>query len=168
MTFSTLLSPLRAAWNERTAREQALLAGLALLVVALATWFFALAPAMGARADARAEFERAVRDHRTFAGELARYRVLAESLEDRAETGRPLRTLAGEYARRSELAITRVLPDETGRLNVWVENVSDAALFGWLADLAEDEGITAERVTVDREGDGIVRAQVLLARGAPA
>jgi len=166
--LSPILAPARAAWSERTAREQALLAGLAVLVAALGLWFFALQPALAARADARAEFERAVSDHRAFSTELARYRVLAASLEDRAETRRPLRTLAGEYARRRDLAITRVLPDETGRLNVWVDNVTDAALFGWLADLAENEGIVAERASLDREGDGVVRAQVLLARGGAA
>lgn len=166
--LAPLLSPLRAVWAERTAREQALLAGLAAVLLVLAAWFLALGPAMSVRAEARAGFADAVEDHRRFAADLARYRALAADAETRAEAGRPLRTLAGEYARNHELAISRVLPDEDGRLNVWVENVSEAALFSWLADLASEEGVTAARVTIDREGDGVVRAQVLLERGGAA
>ena len=52
MSQTTLFTPLIKAFQARTAREQALLAGLAVLVVLTIAWFGVLAPAMSWRADA--------------------------------------------------------------------------------------------------------------------
>lgn len=158
------LEPARAAWTERTAREQALLALAGLLIAVTLIWFAALKPALDHRADARAEFTAAAEAYRAMDAGLREYRARAAALDAAPGDARPLRTVAGVYARERDLAITRVLPDETGRLNVWLDNVTDQALFDWLADLEREEAVVARRVTLDREGDGVVRAQVLLAR----
>lgn len=163
MNFDTLLTPLRTSWSERTGREQALLAGLGVFVLVLVLWYGVMSPAFAWRDQAERTHNAAVEDYERLLSDLARYRVLAAS----ANTSRssvPLRSLVGRSANERELAITRVQPLEDGGLSVWMDSTPADKMMAWLLDLSREEGVIADRVSLDREGEGIVRAQLLLRR----
>ncbi len=168
MTREELLAQPRRLWIERTPREQGLIAAAAVLLAGLIVWQGVLAPAAAYRDAERARYEAAVEAHRELVSGIVLHRRLAARAEDGGGTApsRPLRTVVGRSAEDSGLAITRVRPDETGRLTVWMDNVRGDRLVEWLAELAREENIAVSRLTLDAEGDGRVRAQILLARGA--
>jgi type II secretory pathway component PulM len=164
MTGSDRLAPLKAAWAERTVREQGLLAGLGALLLAVIVWYGLLAPTLSWRSEARADHEAAMARYETMLTGLARYGAEVQSAAQ-PRAGAALRTVVGTSAAQRELAISRVQPLEDGRLGVWMEGVSDDALLAWLVALSRDEGVRVDQISLDREGDRLVRAQMVLTRG---
>ena len=79
-----------------------------------------------------------------------------------------MRTLADRTARERGLSISRVQPLEDGRLGVWLEQADADAMMGWLNTLSREHGVSAVRVSVDRESDARVRAQLTLSRAGGA
>jgi type II secretory pathway component PulM len=167
MTGSDRLTPIKAAWTERTVREQAMLAGLGALLVGVIVWYGVLSPALSWRSDARADHEAAVARYETMLAGVARYRAEVETAAQ-PRAGAALRTVVGTSAAERQLAISRVQPLDDGRLGVWMEGVSDDALLAWLVALSRDEGVRVDQISLDREGDRLVRAQMVLVRGGGA
>lgn len=165
MTLNETLAPVRAAWAERSAREQILLAGLAAFLAGVILWFAVIGPALSWRAEAGRVHAAAVEDYETLLSGVARYRALTrEAAESSAQGSAPLRTLVGASASARQLPISRVQPLDDGALGVWLEAAPADRLMAWLADLAREEGVRVERASFDREGDNIVRAQLTLRR----
>ncbi len=161
------LAALKSAWAERTSREQILVACAGALLVAVMAWYGVLSPALSARAEARQSHARAVESFETMVAGVARYRAeVAAADQPRATTA--LRTIVGTSANERDLALSRVQPLEDGRLGVWLEGVSDDALMAWLLALAREEGIRVDQISIDREGDRLVRAQMVLTRSGGA
>lgn len=163
MTWTERLAPVRAYWVERTSREQIMLASLAALLVLVIAWFLILAPAKAWRAEAERDFVRQAESYERVVVGLARYRDLSAGAAADANARAPLRTIIGRTATERDLAISRVQPLDDGRLSVWLDNVEADTLMAWLAALSRDDGVRIDRVSLDREGDGLVRAQLLLA-----
>lgn len=165
MSWSERLAPIRAAWSERTAREQALLAGAAGLIACLAAWYAIVGPALSWRAESQRDFTASVERFEIMVEGTTRYRALAAGADQSRTSGAPLRTVIGRTANSQGVAISRVQPLDDGRLGVWLDTVEADALMAWLSVLASEEGVRIDRVSLDREGDGVVRAQLLLAGG---
>lgn len=168
MTVSEILAPARAAWAERSAREQMMLAGLATVLTGLVLYFGVLSPALSWRAEAQREHTAAVADYETLLAGVARYRALASEAQA-ASGGAPLRTLVGSTATARQLPITRVQPLDAGGLGVWFDAAPADRLLDWIAALSREEGVVVDRASFDREGDNLVRAQIIVRRpgGAP-
>lgn len=172
MTRDEMIGQVRRAWAERTAREQSLLMAGSALALVLAAWVFALSPVLSWRAEAKREYAASVAEHAEMGAGLARWRALSE--REAADGGggeaagedQALRTLVARAAREGGIPVTRVLPDEQGRLNVWIDPAPAPDLMAWLDDLSRTEGVRASRISLDRGEAGTVRAQLLLARGA--
>lgn len=165
--MTALMTTLKAAWGERSAREQVLLAGLVALLAITLVWFAILAPAFAWRDGAARAYDSAVADYESLLDGLALHATLSAGLggEGSAE---PLRTLVGASAGERSLSISRMQPLEDGGLGVWFDAAPADVLMSWLADLSSQDGVLVERVSLDREGDGVVRAQLLLRRpGGP-
>jgi len=167
MTLSEILAPARAAWAEREAREQVLLAGLGALLAVLVLWYGVLSPALSWRGEAQRVHDAAVADYETLLNGVARYRALSADMQT-AGGGAPLRTLVGSSATARELPISRVQPLDDGGLGVWFDTAPADRLMAWLADLSREDGVVVERVSLDREGDNIVRAQIIVRRAGAA
>lgn len=161
----SFLNTLGAAWAERSAREQLLLGGLGTILLVLSLWYGVAAPLIDFRNASRAAYVDSVDRYRDLSLGIARYQTLAndDPTLDRADD-RPLRTLVSERAAAMALPLSRMVPDEAGRLNVWTENADAERLMTWLADLEQGHGIITVRANIDREGDGRARAQIVLER----
>lgn len=167
MSQMTLFSPLHKAFQARTPREQVLLAGLAVLLLLTVLWFGVLAPAINWRSDAAQRYANAAEGYETLLVQASEYRARSAQAVTAGDR-EPLRTLADRTARERGLSISRVQPLEDGRLGVWMEQSDADALMGWLSVLAREHGVSAERVSLDRENDNRVRAQLTLVRAGGA
>lgn len=160
-----VIETLRTAWAERSAREQWLLAGLSAIILILVLWYLLVSPLMGFRNEARAAYVDSVERYRSLSAGIARYEVLYISADLRAASdNRPLRTIVAERAADLNLSLSRMVPDDQGRLNVWTESAEAPRLMQWLADLEQQHAIVAIRATINREGSGMARAQIVLER----
>lgn len=172
MTRGELIGHARRAWAERTVREQTLLLAGCALALACVVWVFAVSPVLGWRSEAKRDYAASVAEHAEMGAGLARWRTLSEresvggGAGEAAGEDTALRTLVARAAREGGIPVTRVLPDEQGRLNVWVDPVAASELMGWLDGLSRSQGVRASRISLDRGEAGTVRAQLLLARGA--
>ncbi|PIW29974.1 MAG: hypothetical protein COW29_05270 [Rhodobacterales bacterium CG15_BIG_FIL_POST_REV_8_21_14_020_59_13] len=161
----SLLNFLGAAWAERSAREQILLGSLSLVIGFLALWYLVAAPLVEFRNTSRAAYTDSVERYRELSVGIARYQALLSEEGRRASAdNRPLRTIVSERAAAMELPLSRMVPDEAGRLNVWTGNADAERVMNWLADLEQRHAIVAIRANIDREGDGRARAQIVLER----
>ncbi|MBL4544765.1 MAG: type II secretion system protein M [Oceanicaulis sp.] len=57
---------------------------------------------------------------------------------------------------------------QNGRLGVWMEQADANAVLAWLDALAREQGVVVERISLDREADERVRAQLTLRRVSEA
>lgn len=163
--MTSFLSLLGAAWAGRSPREQILLGALSLVIGALVLWSLVAAPLIEFRNTSRAAYVDSVERYRELSVGLARYQAVAgEAGRAASADDRPLRTLVAERAAAMDLPLSRMVPDEAGRLNVWTGNADAGQLMDWLADLEQRHAITAIRANIDREGDGRARAQIVLER----
>lgn len=161
-----MLTAIRNSWAERSPRERWLLAILSLTLLGVAAWYLAAAPLIEFRNQSRAGYVDSVDRYRAIAAGIGRYQSLLDDEAVRAaRDDRPLRTIVAERASARQLPLSRMVPDDAGRLNVWTENADGALLMAWLAELEQRYAIVAVRVSIDREGAGRARAQILLERG---
>tara|TARA_R110002096_G_scaffold270628_1_gene464449 strand:- start:1144 stop:1641 length:498 start_codon:yes stop_codon:yes gene_type:complete len=162
--MTALMTRVLALWAGRSTREQALMAGLGLILAGLVIAYGAVLPASSYRSDSRVRYEasaeRYLRTEAALASVAGRAGPSAPSTSDR-----PVRTVASERAAAHGLAISRVLPDGDDRLNVWIESGLAESLTDWLTDLDRNHSIQVERLTIDRRGDRVVSAQIVLTRG---
>ena len=163
MSGQDVLTPVRRAFLARTVREQTLLAGLAALLALTLIWFGILGPVISWRSDALRDFSRSAEGYETLLVQIEEYRALAAQITA-PEDQEPLRTVADRTARERALAISRVQPLEDGRLGVWMEQADANAVLAWLEALAREQGVVVERISLDREADERVRAQLTLRR----
>lgn len=167
MDLSALLATPARVWAERSAREQTLIAIAAGLGLVFLVWTVIMSPAAHYRAGAQAAYEAAVESHRELVSGIVLHRRLAAGgAEAGAGSGGPLGVIIAQSSAERSLAITRVQPDENGQITVWLDSVDAEALMDWLVMLAREEGVAIARATLDREGDGRVRAQIVLGRSA--
>ncbi|TRO95551.1 type II secretion system protein M [Glycocaulis profundi] len=162
----TLMAAPGRAWRTRTAREQTLLAGSATVLAAVLGWTLAVQPLLTFRDGAQTRYAAAMAEHLEIHQGLERHRALAATATEYDDRGLPLRAVVAQGAARAGVTLARVLPDESGRLNVWIESADPGALMGWLEALSADSAITATRASIDRAAPGSdqVRAQLLLER----
>jgi type II secretory pathway component PulM len=154
-----------AALNERTLREQMLLAAMAVLALGLLFYLLIARPVITYHETSRSAYLDAMGRYRALEAGLADYARFSDQARARPDDDRPLRSVIGATALDRDIQIARILPDEEGRLNVWIDRIPSADLMAWLIDLEQRFGIAASRVTIDRESDDVVSVQLVLSRG---
>ncbi|MFC4724580.1 type II secretion system protein GspM [Glycocaulis abyssi] len=156
---------LQSRWQRLSVREQGLLIIAAALVTACLVWLAAFQPVLNWRDSARAAYTAAADDYRQIGAGAARLAALTASGEDTALEREPVRSVVAGSASRAGIVLSRVLPDDAGRLNVWIDGVDGPRLMGWLETLSRDHGVIVVRAGIEQAGQGAqVRAQLLLAR----
>ena len=113
---------------------------------------------------ARDDYAASMRLYRVLEADVETYLALREADPAAGQTGQSLRAVAGAMALQYDLSLARMVPGEDGSLTVSVERAQSVQLMRWLIGLEERYGIQVASSTVDREGDGIVSASVVLQR----
>ena len=158
-------------WDERSTREQGLLVVMITALVLAGIWYGVFQPVSDFKARQYQRYVGAVELHREVVARINQYQAQSASQDAAANSTanqQPMRSVVGNRANANNVAISRVLPDDQGRLNVWVTNVPAQALMTWLVDMAQNDNIHAQNVIMDGENEGVISAQILLARGGGA
>jgi general secretion pathway protein M len=157
-------------WNERTARERAIIALGASVLAAMLLFQGALKPLWALRASAEQSHAAAV----AYLSDVEVAARAARTLKAAASTRSPLldggvRATAAATAQAAGLAIARLQPLNDGAVEFWLEDASSPQVFSWLVALSETYGIVVVKADLRRgSSDGKVRANVALsAAGGP-
>lgn len=139
----------------RTPREQAMLIGLAVVVLGLVVFYGVVQPLNGWRAAAAERRAEAAEATRRIAAAEARIRPGATSDPARlAEVAGPLAEAQG--------LIVELTPGEDGGLAFSAQQAPTAALFSWLAALEDQHNIETVAISVTENADATLQAQGLL------
>lgn len=151
-------------WLDRSARERAMLIGVAGITIVLMLFQFALRPLLSFRQSAAANYESAaliLSEVESAAQEIA----ALQSVVATGSGGVPRVTISTTAAQLS-LTITRLQPHEGAGLDVWLDNLAPVAVFKWIDILYHQHGISVVRASVQKNADGAtVNAQFTFSTG---
>jgi general secretion pathway protein M len=150
-----------AWWSGRTPREQAMLAIMGALLALFAVWFLIVAPLGRATERAQAREARA-------AASLAAVEAAASEIEA-MRAGRSAASAAAVRTAAEAAGVTLTSAEDSGdgTVTAAVEAAQPAALFAWLATLEREQGVAPRQLSVGKNPDGTVSAEMLLAGAAP-
>ena len=163
--MSAILKRLGESWSGLTLREQGLLVVMSVLLAGVLVYLTAVQPMMRFHAEGRDAYVNALGRYRTLEAGIGEYRLRSAGAASQASPTGPLTSLVGRTARARDIQLARVLPDDDGRLNVWIDRALTRELMDWLVELEQDYGISVTRITLDRTADEFVSAQFILSRG---
>lgn len=155
-----------AYWRGLSVREQGLVLAASLLISAMLVWLVIVQPLVSWRDSARAVYADNAVTYFAVANGIARLNAL-QGADTAAPAGErePVRSAVAGAASQAGIVLSRVLPDEAGRLNIWIDAAEPVTLMRWLEALSRDHGVVVVRANLEQTGAGPLRAQLLLARG---
>ena len=162
--MTMILTRFNTLWQSRSEREKLLLCAMGGLFAVLLVRVAIVRPLAGFHARARDDYAASMQLYRVLEAEVETYLALREGDPATEQAGQSLRSLAGALALQHDLSLARMVPGEDGSLTVNVDRAQSTQLMRWLLALEERHGIQVSSSTIDREGDGIVSASVVLQR----
>ncbi|WP_242123226.1 type II secretion system protein M [Sphingobium sp. Sx8-8] len=158
-----MIERLRIFWDERSPREQGMLAVMFALLAGVILWLGVLRPLDGAQRAARDALREAT-DRNAAIREKAKLLKTLPRLAGGAVSA-PLDQLVGQSAGEAGLTLDRAQAQGADRLDIAVASARPAALFSWLAAL-EGQGIRVETMNARPSPTaGSVSVQAVLVRG---
>lgn len=152
-------------WRGREPRERAMLAVMACLLAAFAWWYGLLWPLRALRDDALAHHQRAVEALHATEAEVAAL-AAAGSGAATAASGEALQHRVLARVREAGLSPSRQRTSAEGAFVLEFERVASPELFGWLGQLAAEDGLAPSSLRVER-ADGSLRAEAGFGGGTP-
>lgn len=140
-------------WTDRNTREKWLIGVAGALFAIVILWMGILTPVMNAHASAVTEQEIAARD-------LDIVRISAPNSGTVASAAPLNRAGLIAIARQRDIALSRVQPQGSDALTVWLDDIATARLYGFLDVLIRENNAEVQRLTINREADGVVSAQI--------
>lgn len=148
----TRLEPVLPWWRARTSREKLLLSVMTALIAGVAIWYGVLSP-IAAWKDAAAERRLdAAADLASVEADLAR--LNAEASDRPAVAAGPIEPLLIRTAEAAGLAIDRQQAEADGAQTAWLQAVQPQAVFGWVAELERNHGVTVSNITALKSPSG--------------
>ena len=144
-------------WHEREAYEKIIMALLGVGLALGALWFLAVNPVMSAKSEAQIQSSKALSDYNLVS------RALPQLGSSSVKTsGAPFsRSVLIDAARAKNVRLTRVQPDGES-LNVWIDDVETAKLYGLINALVTQNGASLSRATITAGDSGLLSAQLTL------
>jgi type II secretory pathway component PulM len=149
-----------AWWDARTAREKVLLLGAAALAAVIVYWQLLFTPLHQAAEDAQRRHAVAVADLRAVEAARAALDAAPAQAPRISSVRAELRSAAD-----AGLVLSRMQPEANGAVTVWFEPAPAPVLFGWIAQLSRERGVSVSRIAVEQAGEGRVQAQATFVAG---
>lgn len=154
------MNGLRAWWDERSPREQRLLAIMLGLLVLVLGWLLIIRPLGDAQATARERHDAAV-----LALAEARARPGATAARGRPAPQLPVDSLLARTAAEAGFANARITAQGPARASVVLEAARPQALFGWVARL-EAQGLDVDSLQARTNQDRTLFVEAAFRAGA--
>ncbi|MCI4644846.1 MAG: type II secretion system protein M [Hyphomonadaceae bacterium] len=156
-----MMKAVTAWWTSREAREQMLIATALILSFLIGLYQFGWVPAKAYRVQGAQAYSTALSDN-VAVREATRSAVPNREIRTSRD---PLQLIVTETSAYYGLAVTRMLPDESGGLNLWLDNVPSGGLYPWLAELEREHALRVEKATVRLiDSEARVNANVFIRR----
>jgi general secretion pathway protein M len=162
--MKALISLLSRSWQARTAREQLLLGVMGALTVLLLVSLLVIQPLVRFNDHARTDYAAAMQLYRSIQADARDYRELSQDESANAATTQSLRSVVASVALRHEISLARMVPTDDGALTVNIDRAPTQAVMRWLVDLDQRHHVAVMSSTLDREGEGLVSASLVLRR----
>lgn len=151
------MSALASWWASRMRREQWLI-GVLLALLVLCFYIFAIAaPLMNAAERARQDYGRAISAAAQQQAKARQIIAVSSGLDAVSATTPQSFTQAAQSA---GLAVQSAVTERGGSVRLVFENVDGAALTQWIASLPRAQGVSIERLQIQRSDQGRVSATV--------
>ena len=158
------LEALRTRWEQLAARERALIALCAAVVLCSAAYVGVIKPLGEARRAAEARLA----TQRLIAADLERAAVqLPGGARSKRAGNQSLISIVDRSIRSSAIGkpASRLQPAGDTRARIWLEDVPFDALIRWIGELDSQYGVQVENADIDRStGAGLVDARLTLVR----
>lgn len=142
-------------WDEREAYEKIIMGALAIGLAFAILWFLAISPVLNAKSQAEVQSRKALRDYDIVSQALPR--LGSGGIKS---SGAPFsRTVLIGAARTKNIRLTRVQPDGDN-INVWIDDVETAKLYGLIKALVTENGATLNRATITAGENDLLSAQL--------
>ncbi len=145
-------------WRERSGREQALIAIMAVLLLVVMAWLGVMRPIADARDGAIARLA-------TAEAALADVRAMAPSIHAAQSIPRPVGTLIeriSERVRAAGLTTEPLQSGSNGEVTLHIAAVRPAIILGWIADLERRDAIIVQQLAITRNDDHSVAVDITL------
>lgn len=149
-----MTAKLVAWWQERSEREQVMLAIMAVLAVLVFGWLLVVRPLGAALDNARAEQDAAI-------ARLERVRAGAAMLDEAAAPTGSAHALIARSAAEAGFVPTRLDPGSNGAVMLGLSSAKAVALSKWLKTL-EEQGVHVEQITIRPNSDATLSVDATL------
>jgi type II secretory pathway component PulM len=161
------MNSLKKWWFDRDDRERLLLTVMSIMLVLFFLYFLLYLPLKRYRSDLHYQYQAAVSDAAIVNSAILEAAKIKENDTQKTVTSdADIRQVISQSAQRQGLTLTRLQPDQTSGLNVWVDGVETTVFYSWVLELQQKHGIYVARASLNNNSDGLIRAQLLLKSGA--
>jgi general secretion pathway protein M len=156
--MKAMIKQARTWWTGRSPRERAMLSVMGGLIAAVALWFLVVSPTLTWRSEATERRAEATAQRARIEAGVARMQGSGPSM---AVTD--MEQVANQTATAASLNVA--FAPEDGGLGFTVTQATTGALFGWLAQLQTEHGMTPRTLVVSENADATLSAQGVFAGG---
>lgn len=160
-----MMERMKAAWAERSPREQWMLGVMFALLAVVLLWFGVAMPLERAHLSARDDLRAATDRNAAIRATVKQLKALPPET-DRPGAATPIDQLVGQSAGEAGLTLERAQAQGSDRMEIALASVRPVALFSWLATL-EAQGVRIDTMSArPAPTAGSVSVQAVLVRGA--
>ena len=156
-------------WHDRDERERTLLTIMSVMLFLFLIYFLLYLPIKKHRTELQHQYQAAMNDAAVVNSAVIEASKIKENDTQRTLiSDADIRQVISQSAQQLGLTLTRLQPDQTNGLNVWIDSVETPVFYQWILDLQKKHGIYVARASLNNDNNGLIRAQLLLKSGAEA
>ncbi len=149
-------------WRDRSVREQWLIGVMVLMLVVVIAWLGIIRPLGAAREAAAARRTTAIM---ALGDVSAMARGIRSAESRRSNSSVPLIELVSGRASEAGLTTERLEKGGDGRVTTRIAAIKSGALLCWIANLETRDGVVVDRLSITRNDDETVAADLILQSG---
>ena len=138
-----------AWWTSLTQREQILISVAGILAILFLTFQFIIRPSWQTKERSERAYDNVLEDWKAVQSAAGK----GTTTQNFSTGGQPLQSVVTNTADAYSLTITRLLPDESNNLSVWMDSVDSQSLYSWLKELETNHGIRVQQASVRQDTD---------------
>ena len=136
-------------WTSLTQRERILISVAGILAILFLIFQFIVRPSWETKERAERAFANAMEEWNA----VQRAAGTSTTRQNFSTSNQPLQSVVTNTADYYSLTITRLLPDESNNLSVWMDSVNSQSFFSWLKELETNHGIRVRQASVRQDAD---------------
>ncbi len=151
-----MIDSLKYWWQDRSQRERRLLGVLIAISGLVLFWLLIVQPLFAVRDASERRYTQSLLDLRDARASAAAITAATAPNQSVAET-------VNRSAEATGITFASAAPDSDGGLSITIESIRTIVLFDWFAALDRDAGLRPYRMSLQRNADATISAQIAFA-----